>query len=156
MLNNGKIKTNWFPKKIIFLDIDGVLNSKDWYFCRKGKKGKGNIDPAAVRNLKSIIKKTDASIVLSSSWRTMSDIFEQFRNFGQGLELYAILNPLKNKGEALDEWMETYGKLNFSYIIIDDDNEYGDKYDDALFQTDYEHGLVKRHIEKIVEELNNG
>ena len=52
--------------KIIFLDVDGVLN------CKSSKSRCGGflgIDDSKVKLLKEIIDITGAKIVLSSSWR---------------------------------------------------------------------------------------
>jgi len=51
--------------KIIFLDIDGVLN-----VIPQGRDKYGMIfHPEFVENLKYIIEQTNAKIVISSSWR---------------------------------------------------------------------------------------
>lgn len=60
-------------KKIIFLDIDGVLNTKDWH-CRMTKDTPRDefgyaFDPVAVANLAHIIDETGADIIISSSWK---------------------------------------------------------------------------------------
>lgn len=47
--------------KIIFLDVDGVLNDNDY--------SKTKVDETKVRLLKEIVDKTGAKIVLSSDWR---------------------------------------------------------------------------------------
>jgi hypothetical protein len=57
---------------VLFLDIDGVLNSTA-YWWREGQDvpmgQAGAIDPAAVARLNRIIEATGAVVVLSSSWR---------------------------------------------------------------------------------------
>ena len=60
--------------KVIFLDIDGVLNSET--FSKDNHKVylatgeiKPDVDEKAVQRLVTIIKETNAKIVLSSSWR---------------------------------------------------------------------------------------
>lgn len=62
-------------RKIIFLDIDGVLNTKYWYnqMSRSTPKDKYGyaFDPNAVANLKRIIDETGADIVISSSWKSL-------------------------------------------------------------------------------------
>lgn len=69
--------------KIIFLDIDGVLNSNDWYMYRQCKIVSGDIpsgdvtkkypfyefDPKAIARLNKIIVQTNAKIIVSSTWR---------------------------------------------------------------------------------------
>lgn len=66
--------------KVIFLDIDGVLNHEEWYkkpeviaiSKRPGFKGtekEYHFDPEAWKWVQKLIDETDAKIVLSSSWR---------------------------------------------------------------------------------------
>ena len=61
-------------KKILFLDIDGVLNTQRWH--KKMVEGHApkdsfgyDFDPEAVANLCRIIEATGAEIVISSSWK---------------------------------------------------------------------------------------
>ena len=79
--------------KVLFLDIDGVLNSQNWFgwraYCMKNK-GIGEfdmdkhltddkyvlyklsmLDQRAVANLNRIIDETGCKVVLSSSWRCL-------------------------------------------------------------------------------------
>ncbi len=50
------------PEKVIFLDIDGVLNRDD---------GGVKIEEEFVKRLAHIVEETEAEIILSSSWRGM-------------------------------------------------------------------------------------
>ena len=54
--------------KIIFLDIDGVLNSKAYDSKRDWNK-QTNIDETRLPLIKQIVEATDAKIVLTSTWR---------------------------------------------------------------------------------------
>ena len=54
-------------RKIIFLDIDGVLNSVK--YDRERTEKDGNIDETRMVLLKELVDGTNAEIVLSSSWR---------------------------------------------------------------------------------------
>lgn len=65
--------------KVIFLDIDGVLNSNDWYVYRRDAIEMDDVnaqypfyefDPRAIEHLNRIIAETGAKIVVSSSWRS--------------------------------------------------------------------------------------
>lgn len=66
--------------KVIFLDIDGVLNHEEWYkkpeviamSKRPGFKGSEkeyHFDPESWKWVQKLIDETNAKIVLSSSWR---------------------------------------------------------------------------------------
>lgn len=85
--------------KAIFLDIDGVLNSGQWF--RKvrstswkwrqmaGKYLSYSVDKKAIKLLNEIIEATDAKIVLSSSWRLgppLVTLKVQFKEIG--IDLY--------------------------------------------------------------------
>ena len=70
--------------KIIFLDVDGVLNSMKfdrWLQDRHMKQYYGYelLDQNALLNLQDIVFVTGADIVLSSSWRLNSSCCEQLR-----------------------------------------------------------------------------
>ncbi len=64
-------------KKYLFLDIDGVLNSQDWFKSDefqeilniKDRGNKSAFDPTAIELLTNIVITTDCEIVISSSWR---------------------------------------------------------------------------------------
>ena len=66
------------PIKVIFLDIDGVLNSEKSINknLKKFGKEKGQHalmpDRSHIKLLNHIIKETNCKIVLSSSWRILS------------------------------------------------------------------------------------
>ena len=51
--------------KYIFLDIDGVLNSEHTW----NQQYASTISDQYLKNLRTIVEKTDAKLVLSSSWR---------------------------------------------------------------------------------------
>lgn len=127
---------------IIFLDIDGVMNCEDFYhssrYIRDIKSYPiSEIDPFRVEILNDIIQKTNAKIVISSSWRHGRTI-EEMRN---------IMNEVGFKGEIIDftpscscrmcvrgneihRWIQDNEKLigkgyhQFnSYAILDDDSD---------------------------------
>ncbi len=68
-------------QKIIFLDIDGVLNSmpdtktrKKWGYNKETYNIKlFGLDPDLVKNLKLILDRTGSKIVFSTSWRYFED-----------------------------------------------------------------------------------
>lgn len=67
--------------RVVMLDIDGVLNSRQWQVARgqapeglspqvRGEALAGRaFDPVSVRCLGQLIERTGASVVLSSTWR---------------------------------------------------------------------------------------
>jgi len=55
------------PFRIIFLDIDGVLNSRRWFVANRFDEGKqstlGELDPEAVARVQTLVDRTGASVV---------------------------------------------------------------------------------------------
>lgn len=148
--------------KIIFLDLDGVLN-----VYPQGHDEFGAIFHAHfVDNLKRIIDETGAKIVISSTWR-MSGLSEMQRMWkernlpGEVIDVTPIMNT--ERGEEIAEWLRENQVDNF--CILDDD-------DDMLFEqlnnfvkcsgnTDHEdhvdgggYGLTKKCAERTIEILN--
>ena len=61
-------------RRIIFLDIDGVLNSNFWNNAHQKEISDGTlIDEEKVRLLSILIKRTNANIVLHSGWKYWFD-----------------------------------------------------------------------------------
>lgn len=63
---------------VLFLDIDGVLNSARWFSVRAGGDNRDGltreeyqIDPDAVAILNRILGATGAHVVVSSTWRLL-------------------------------------------------------------------------------------
>lgn len=63
---------------ILFLDIDGVLNSIPYFKFIKGilDREQNEIDETKMFYLKQIVEENNCNIVLSSSWRTSRDSSE--------------------------------------------------------------------------------
>lgn len=60
--------------KVLFLDIDGVLNSNFWNDSHKAEISDGTlIDEEKIKLLASLVKETDSEIILHSGWRFWFD-----------------------------------------------------------------------------------
>lgn len=120
-------------KKVIFLDIDGVLND-DGEEVSKGEI----ISEHYVRNLKEIIRKTEAEIVLSSSWRyaLARDAFSEFSETDKSLsalyELFdayglqiagmtpGIYNGSNGRPLEIRTWLARRPEVS-NFVILDDE-----------------------------------
>lgn len=130
-------------KKIIFLDIDGVLNTRDWHSRMTKDTPRDEFgwvfDPVAVENLVHIINETGANIVVSSSWKYlgMTKLKEMWdiRNLpGDLLDitpntvsdeilLNANLDEIELgvcRGNEIKEWLSKHKGEVSNYVIIDD------------------------------------
>ena len=57
-------ENKYMPEKIIFLDVDGVLNCRDYI-----NDATNDIDPSKVQMIADLCNKTNAKVVITSSWR---------------------------------------------------------------------------------------
>ena len=76
-------------RKVLFLDIDGVLNPKWWDRKKHVDIYGGAFDPKAVANLAQIIEKTGAEIVISSSWKELG--LSELRNMWKERKLPGMI-----------------------------------------------------------------
>jgi len=133
------LKEKW-NMKVIFLDIDGVLNTLETFkrntiIYKETGKRLIEIDEFRVKYLKEIIDKTSAKIVLSSSWRTFfkKENDKIIPSNQKGHKLLEILNKYNieiydltpyDKERYRQNEIETY--LNEhevdEFIIIDDES----------------------------------
>jgi hypothetical protein len=92
--------------KVIFLDIDGVMNSTDEMLELLKQKPKNRSDvtlpsDAKCSLLKQLVDDTGAEIVLSSSWRlslnAIQDVIDAFRPYGLTLSGFTCQYVAKSK-----------------------------------------------------------
>ena len=121
--------------KIIFLDIDGVLN-----VIPQGRDKYGAIfHQHFIDNLETIINKTGAKIVISSTWRysglsVMQEMWEMRDLPGEVIDItpfksifYQINKDLPfderyERGYEIFEWLEKHPEVT-NYVILDDDTD---------------------------------
>jgi hypothetical protein len=149
--------------KIIFLDVDGVLNSIDSEDHIHGCIG---IDYSGVKLLREIVDKTGAEIVLVSSWKrgwykpdNRLARYLESRLAEENLKIMDITTDnITNRGEGIYNWLIAHPKLE-SWIILDDEifadyDEYG--FMPHLVKTSfYDGGLKDKHVEQAIALLND-
>lgn len=149
--------------KVLFLDIDGVLNSVQW--AQEGNGfGRGSRtptreslrwDPAAVRNLRNLIEATGAKIVVSSSWRGYGDeassVWQAMFGCYGWPEAPVIgetpdLNRMENgiyvsriRGDEVAAWLADHPEVE-RYVCVDDDADF--QPGQPIVQTDIRFGLT--------------
>ena len=100
--------------KIIFLDIDGVLNSERYYITvDRDRAGWNRFDPKVVSFIKKLIEELSVKLVISSSWRFGA--FPQSRHIHKNLDY-----PLRMRKLILflvANWTENYEFLKVFSIL---------------------------------------
>ena len=159
-------------KKVVFLDVDGVLNSVDDFSSTSpGEISKMTCEvfDRPLRLLKQIIDETDATVVISSSWRLTLSRKEEFSI--KKLSLYDKLilklneyrivpigiTPIfegEKRGDEIRAWLKIHPDI-INFVILDDDNDMCEFTKTNLVQTTYEYGLREEHVKKAIEILNS-
>ena len=163
--------------KVIFLDIDGVLNTGWWYtqMDRNTPKDKYGyaFDPNAVANLKKIIDETGADIVISSSWKSFgfSELEDMWQDRGLPGKLIGItpnsvsdemllnadldhMELFSIRGMEIKEWLTKHGKRVSQYAIIDDMNNMLPEQQPYFIQTNSEVGITDEDAERAISILS--
>lgn len=153
--------------KIIFLDIDGVLNFKDcdaifdgYYFASDNK----------LKLLKEIIDQTGANIVLSSDWKIgwihknggknspqykrFVALEEKMREFGISLFSKTPTCDSGYRGDEIKLWLQNWNEEVTDFFILDDMDDVK-PFVNKLVRTSFlKGGLQREHVEKAVKILN--
>lgn len=152
-------------KSYIFLDIDGVLNSEDWYHYYwvndlKYTDKEYNLDFRAIERVNRLVIETGAEIVLSSSWRFDMDV-TKLRLARTGLK-YEIVKKLPGcefgvgsptRGELIAEYVKNQKCKH--YVILDDDEDMTDEQKKNHFiKVDHTVGLTDLDVDKAIEILS--
>ena len=116
-------------KKIIFLDFDGVMDTA-YYDSVLSKEGLATtdrfgvlFDPDCVSNLRMIIEKTGADIVVTSTWKDFMS-YQEIMDMWQERNLPGFVTDVtstvsNHRGNEIDAWLKEC-RDNCLYAIIDD------------------------------------
>jgi len=140
-------------RKVIFLDVDGVLNSGQDYYSFTIETDKHFL------LLKRIIDATGAEIVLSSTWRMHEEdrniVHKRLQEFGMDfIDSNRTPNSsyeLMHRGDQIREWFKNNPDVT-SFVILDDDSDMCE-YITHLVKTDTNVGLQELDVEKAIEVL---
>lgn len=160
--------------KVIFLDIDGVLNT---YYTKETIGLYTFVSKDKILLLKELIDKTDAKIVLSSTWRRgwylkerinpeklTSGELQDIRLFDAlqaklaeyDVHMIGYTDDFGLRGEEIDLWLKQWdGEPIESFVILDDmcgtELRPHSRY---LIQTSMFEGLNEKHVARAIKILN--
>lgn len=144
--------------KVLFLDIDGVLNSWRTSLAFGGMPfniigaDRAKFDEVAVRLIAAICKRAGASIVLSSSWR-QEDYWDRI---GDALGLPIVDRTPQvfgaTRGDEIAMWLGGHPEV-IRYAILDDMADAGEGHDDRFVRTSMKEGFTYANAEKVAELL---
>jgi len=143
--------------KVLFLDIDGVLNSA--YVIEKCGRG-DIIDRTMVERVNRIVDATDCKIVISSTWR----LFYPLGVLSALLRVHGLRDVLigktpdldrsqYNRGDEIQAWLDTQPCVE-KFVILDDDSDMSDVIN-HLVQTTFKEGLKDEHVDRAIAMLSS-
>lgn len=162
---------------IVFLDIDGVLNSDAYLkrigttaeevndqFDALGEQSSGpesyplrekSLDPLAIQHLNSLLQETGAKVVLSTNWARKIPVQHivallECRGFeGEVFGRTPRKMSLYSKGGEIALWLDQ--NRTHSFVILED--EHMDRYQNRTVHIDWREGLTAEHVQKAKEIL---
>lgn len=120
--------------KVIFLDIDGVINpGNNMKRNARLKRTCENMyfDPVCINHLKTLVAHSGARVVLSSTWRLPDELTLSTAHWvnlitclsNYGIQLYGETGPsLSTRHEEINAWLSEHPDVE-SYVILDDVND---------------------------------
>ncbi len=140
--------TEALEMKVIFLDIDGVLN------CTKTKNPRKFpyvVDPKLLARLNRLIDRTGAKVVLSSSWRLDPIGIMAAKHWGVPFIDTCPDLPKRPRSEEILRWIAARPTASRFVVIDDEDDELDDL---PLFQPSSTTGLTPEIAKGVVKYLN--
>lgn len=158
--------------KVIFLDIDGVLNTMS---TKEEIEGYTFVSDGKVALLKELIDQTGAKLVLSSTWRRGWYCKERLKQLSEsdkqdirrfealckklhefGIELMDYTDDFGLRGQEIDAWLKAWqGEPIEAYVILDD--MCGTElrpHAQYLIQTSLSGGMNEKHVQCAIKLLN--
>lgn len=134
--------------KILFLDIDGVLNSK-LYFKNSfnSDENDSRFDAYSVYLLKKLVEEFSLKIVITSHWRTgmvdklMSELKRNDLIPYLHQDSFTPILRSEQRGSEIKAWLDSHPEIN-EYIIIDDNENILEEQKYRFVKTDAFAGLL--------------
>lgn len=152
--------------KLIFLDIDGVLNNEETFVRRRKEydadreayleklkdsdfREDSDIDKNLVEELNKIIRATGASIVVSSSWRIGRTVEELQRLLTRNGCIGKVIDRTGRsshgiRGLEIQEWIDVHKEYHISNFIILDDDADMEHLHSFLIRHNFKYGLTPK------------
>lgn len=142
------------PCRIIFLDIDGVLN------CDRSIEALGTryrFHKGSVAALNEVLIRSGGLIVITSTWRehwTLREVAEFLERDGVVANRVVGKTPASGpeRGNDIDAWLGSAPYPVRSFVILDDRSDMA-MHRERLVQVDAAAGLCREHMERAVSLL---
>nr|WP_263429393.1 HAD domain-containing protein [Nannocystis pusilla] len=145
------------PPKVIFLDIDGVMNNLGTRAEPQRSGVVAWLDPDNVAVLNQIVRATGAVVVVSSSWRLtvpLSELRASFAAAGCEAQVVGITPDVDGprRGREIRAWLDAQTEPPTRYVAIDDQFDMPEL-PGRLVKTCRVNGLTTRELPQVLEQL---
>lgn len=141
--------------KVLFLDIDGVLNSTRTNIAFGGYPMKlehiAAFDQVAIRLIQRLCDSGGVQVVLSSAWR----LHYPFAEVGTALGLPIVdrtPSGLGFRGQEIQDWLTAHPEVE-TFAILDDDPDMLPEQKEFFVQTNPEEGMSFANYSKLCDIL---
>ena len=141
--------------KVLFLDVDGVLNSEQWFTLDSKDEdsyiGLRSISPKAALRVKEVLAQTEAKIVLSSVWRIIPEMTKELEAWGIPIFDQTPVLDTNHRASEISAWLAAHPEVSV-FAIIDDDDDAGDSAVLAprFIQTSWKRGIQDIHVHALI------
>lgn len=148
---------------LIFLDVDGVLNSTNNLVKVYNKTGRPHsgydypFDETCLKNLQILVNQTNSNLVITSTWRKDKEgikiLLQKLKEYNLDEKVIGytpVLNSFRGV-EILKFFSTLQDKPNF--IILDDDSDMS-KLLPYLIETNAQSGLTTENVQQAINKLN--
>lgn len=148
---------------IIFLDVDGVLNSRNKLITIYNQTHKPHsgysypFDESCLENLERLVEATNSKLVITSTWRKDEEgrntLMKALKDYKLDERIVGYTPVLETRREI--EIKEFLSKLNSTpnFVILDDDTDMGELLP-HLIKTDGQVGLTSKNVEEAIKKLS--
>jgi hypothetical protein len=144
--------------KVLFLDIDGVLNclgDEAGHGAVKSRVGRSKfvgLDPEILTIYRDMIARLEVVVVLSSAWRTLPDLCRCLEQNGVAFDdITPCADPTLDRlrGYEIQLWLDQFPVVK-RYAILDDGDDMLEYQMPNFFQASPQTGLTLELANKIV------
>lgn len=150
---------------IIFLDVDGVLNN--FHTRTRTSDGWCFVDNHLVARLKTLVDRSGARVILSSTWRegwhqedeSLNDVSfielrDKFHEFG--IEIFDRTGEIRqHRWQSIQEFFERPREERIEHFVIIDDWDDMGEFSGHLVWTNPSTGLTDSDVEEALKILEN-
>lgn len=146
----------FLAKKIVFLDIDGVICTPDDYAENRADDGLPRFNPERVKLLNLLCALPETEVVISSTWRHFmgkEELERRLREAGFDGTIHCdwctpdLKRGREPRGAEIERWLQDHPEVDRA-IILDDETDFFEG--QPVVQTDTRHGLNRDDIQRAV------